>query len=420
MFPFLEKLMAPSRKDIRLLEEDERQIAQSGSERERKALASDERTSQEVLYYLAENDSSGKVRLAVAQNKSTPLQAAPILAQDKLEDVRLALARRLVKILPSLQEEQYSQLYAFMVQALGTLALDEMLRIRKALAETLKDYAGTPPAVALQLAKDLEREVSEPILRFCTALSDKDLIEVLETHPASWAAEAVAQRNTISESVSKAVIDTGNPKAGIYLLENTGAEITEPLLEVIVGRAREYPEWHKPIAVRKSLPPLMAMKLATYADSTIRKLLMERSDLDKNTVDEITKIIHRRVEYEDTIKRSRFAEDPVKRALALYESGNLTEQVLSDAAAMRDETFVMAGLAEYLKVDVETVRKVFDVRAPKTICALCWKAGFSMRLAVQLQRTIGKVKPSSIIYPRNDTYPMSKEEMEWQLDIIGV
>lgn len=420
MLPFFEKLLNPTKKGSRLLEGDEQRIAEAGSETQRRALALSERTSQEVLYYLADKDSSAKVRLAVAQNPSTPLQAAPILANDKSGDVRLALARRLVKILPSLPEEKYSQLYAFMVQALGTLALDEMLKIRKALAETLKDYAGTPPSVALQLAKDLEREVSEPILRFCTALSDNDLVEVLETHPAVWASEAVARRKVLSEKVSRAVIDTGNPKAGRYLLENAGADITVSLLETIVGRAREYPEWHRPIAIRKTLPPLMAMKLAAYADATIRKVLMERSDLDKSAVEEITKIVHRRVEYEDAVKKSRHAEDPVQRAKTLYNSGGLTEQVLSDAAAMRDETFVMAALAMILKSNLETIRNVFEVRAPKSICAICWKAGMSMRLAVQLQKTIGKVKPSAVIYPRSDRFPFTREELEWQLDVIGI
>ena len=420
MVPFFEKLLNPAKKGSRLLEGEEQRIAEAGSEKQRRALAASERTAQEVLYYLADKDSSDRVRLAVAQNPSTPLQAAPILANDKSGDVRLALARRLVKILPSLPEEKYSQLYAFMVQALGALALDEMLKIRKALAETLKDYAGTPPLVALQLAKDLEREVSEPILRFCTALSDNDLVDVLETHPAPWAAEAVARRKVLSEKVARKVIDTGNPRAGKYLLENAGADITVSLLETIVGRAREYPEWHKPIAMRKTLPPLMAMKLAAYADSSVRKILLERSNLDKSAIEEITKIIHRRVEYEDAAKKSRHAEDPVKRAQSLNAAGDLTEQVLSDAAAMRDENFVVAGLAILLKSNVSTVQNVFEVRAPKSICALCWKAGFSMRLAVQLQKTVGKVKPSSIIYPREDRYPFTKEELEWQLDVIGI
>ncbi len=41
----------------------------------------------------------------------------------------------------------------------------ELLKIRKALASTLKDHAYTPPKVAGQLARDVEREVSESTVR---------------------------------------------------------------------------------------------------------------------------------------------------------------------------------------------------------------------------------------------------------------
>lgn len=404
-----------------LTETEEKAIVDHGSEKQRIEIAFQESTSQEILYYMAESDPSPKVRKAVAQNPSTPIQAAPILAKDRSDDVRFYLAKRLVKVLPALEDEQYSQLYAFAVQALGELALDEILKIRKALSETLKDYAHTPPQIALTLAKDLEREVSEPILRFCTALSDDALIEVLQTHPAHWAANAVAQRNKLSSRVARAVIETGNPTAGKYLIKNKGAEISDDLLEVIVDRAREFPEWHRPIAVRIPLPPLMARKLAAYVDKSVRKVLMERSDLDDETIDDVAKIIARRIEYEDNFKKEAKKVDPVTRAKNLYEKGELGEQLISDAAAMRDRKFVMASMAFLLKTNLPTVEKVFDVKAPKAICALCWKAGLSMRFALQVQQTLANIPPSQLIYPRGGLdYPLSKEDMQWQLDVIGI
>ncbi|MCD8562476.1 MAG: hypothetical protein LRY54_00010 [Alphaproteobacteria bacterium] len=65
-------------------------------------LASDTETSKEILYYLAEKDPSPKVRKAVAENKAMPLHVSPLLAHDREVDVRLALARRLVDLLPGL------------------------------------------------------------------------------------------------------------------------------------------------------------------------------------------------------------------------------------------------------------------------------------------------------------------------------
>lgn len=412
--------LKPDTKSKRLLSE-EKEIAYRGTEKQRLALASDERASQEILYYLAEKDPSKRVRKKVAENPSTPLQAGTVLSKDAEADIRFVIAKRLVDILPTLNEEAYSQLYAYVVQSLGNLALDEVLKIRKALSETLKDYAKTPPAIASQLARDLEREVSEPILRFCMALPDKDLLEILKTHPSNWAAEAIAGRKTLSNKVSEAVIDTGNVRAGQILIANEGAEITPVLLEVIVDRAKEHPEWHKHIAARKTLPPLMARKLAAYVDKSVRKVLLARSDLDDQTISDISDIIQRRMAYEEEKKKNQDTSNPLERAEKLYRSGGLSEDVLADATVMRDKDFVFAALALCGDTTISNIQKVFDVRAPRAICAVCWRAGFSMRLALKLQQVFGRVPPSALIYPRYGTdYPMPEADLRWQLDVIGI
>lgn len=409
------------------LDEEERAIAQKGNERERLALVKNEKASQEILLYLAESDKSAAVRTAVAKNPSTPLAAAPILSKDISKDVRVHLAQRLVTILPDLPNDKHSQLYAFAVQALGDLALDEVIKIRRALTETLKDHAHTPPVVAFQLAKDLERTVSEPILRFCTALSDDALIEILESHPAPWAAEAVARRDKVSAPVSKAVIKTGNRNAGKLLIENKGADISPSLLEEIVERARECPEWHKPIAARAELPPLMAAKLAAFAEQSARKILMERSDLDKSTINEVIRVMQRRLDYgvgTDKKKPKNIEseqETAPKRAQRSHSKGELTENLLGDALAMQDREFVLESISLLTGYRRKSINRIFEARAAKSICALCWKAGLSMRFALQLQQTLGRVHTTSLIYPKGGTdYPFPENEMQWQLELLGL
>jgi hypothetical protein len=61
------------------------------------------------------------------------------------------------------------------------------------------------------------------------------------------------------------------------------------------------------------------------------------------------------------------------------------------------------------------------LKAPKPIIALTWHANLTMRLALQLQKELGQVAPKEIIYPKNGTdYPMTKEELNWQLEFLGV
>lgn len=396
----------------------QRQALQSADMKRRMSLARDSHTSKEILYYLADQDPEPKVRKAVVENKAMPVQVSPKLAIDPNVDVRLALAGRLVDLLPDLSRDMHSQLYAFAVQALGTLALDEVLKIRTALASTLKDHAHTPPKVAGQLARDVEREVSEPILRFCAALSDEDLLDILRSHPASWVIQAVAGRNMVSAPVSAAVIETRDRPGGKTLIENEGAVITESLLQQIVEMARSFPEWQKPMALRKALPISIVRALAEFVDASVRDLLMRRGDFDEQATEEIAAIFRRRMEYAAEESQTESTEELLQR---MIREGKLDEKTLADALGMRDRDFAYGAIAYLAKVARADVQRIFDMQAAKPIVALAWKAGLSMRMAFQLQRDLGKVQPRDLLYPRDGTdYPMTLAELQWQLEFLGL
>jgi uncharacterized protein (DUF2336 family) len=395
--------------------EKARRAAQGGTESDRLKLAQSTRTHQEILYYLAESDPSAIVRVAVARNKHTPLQAGAILAKDRDVDVRLALAGRLVKLLPHLSEDRQSQLYAYVVQAMGTLALDEMLKVRKALSSALKDHANAPPKVAGQLARDVEREVAEPILRFCAALPDDDMLDILSQHPATWALEAIATRKTVSERVSKAVIDSGHSPAGALLIGNSGARIGADLLKIIIEKARQYPEWHTPLAVRKNLPPEMVRMMMDFVDEKVQAVLLARDDMDDATRADISQSVRRRLAFEN------LSDDPVAKVKSLMAQGGLNEDAIHDALAMRDTGFVAAALALMAGTNLETVKKILAMRAAKPVCALCFKAGVSMRLALKIQQEVAGVPARELLYPKGGVdYPLTDDEIKWQMEFLGL
>jgi len=403
----------------------ERGTLKNAGKAERLKIARNTNTHKEVLYYLAEKDSDPVIRRSVAENSAMPVQISPVLARDRDADVRLALAARLVALLPDLSEDKHSKLYAFAVQALGTLALDEVLKIRIALSSALKDHAHTPPKIAGQLARDVEREVSEPILKFCAALSDDDLLDILKGHPDSWAVEAIASRESVSEPVSEAVIDTGDRPGGRALLANDGASIAESLLQTIVAMSREYSEWQEPMATRKSLPPSIARDLAEFVDASVRDLLMSRADFDEETTEEIAAVFRRRMDFaaeEEAAGEEATGEHKAPGHLeTLIKEGKLSEELLLDAVGMRDTGFVFGAIAHMAKTDVQVVESIFDMQAPKSLVALCWRAGLSMRTALTLQRDVARIKPKDLIYPRAGTdYPFTKEELIWQLEFLGL
>lgn len=218
-----------SKKEKTSSSEEEKQIALSGSDKERMALAQNPKASNEIICYMA--------------------------VKDRNADIRLALAARLAALLPDLSHDKQSSLYKYVVEALGILALDEVVKIRVALSSALKDYADAPPDLVGKLARDLEREVSEPILKFCLALPDSDLIEILKTHPAEWAAQSIATRPKLSRTLTGAILETGNVEAGRILIENSNADISLDDLRRIVDKAKENENWQKPIAMHGKTCP---------------------------------------------------------------------------------------------------------------------------------------------------------------------
>ena len=103
----------------------------------------------------------------------------------------------------------------------------------------MKDYAKAPPKVVGQLARDVEREVAEPVLRFCLALSDDDLLDILKGHPESWVISTIAERPIVSEEVAGAVIDTKDVSANKALIKNEGARLSTTILQKIIEYSRE-------------------------------------------------------------------------------------------------------------------------------------------------------------------------------------
>ena len=396
---------------------EQKKMLESGSLEARRKLAGGENTLPEILYFLA-RDKDDEVRRLATLNKSTPVQASALLANDKSVDVRLALAARLVDLLPGLSSEKHGQLYAYAVQALGVLAQDEVLKIRQALSSALKDHAKAPPKVVGQLARDVEREVSEPILRFCVALSDEDLLDILAHHPESWVVSSIASRTMVSIRVSDAVFETKDVPANTILINNSGASLSLETLQKIIDTSHDYPEWHEPLAGRRELSFDLAQKLAGFVSDSVLKTLERRSDFDPATRKEIVELVKRRLEFHRQGAPQETAESKVER---YAKSGKLSASVIQDALAWQDHKFVLLALSQASNVHPIVVEKMLRSGSAKPIIALCWKAKMPMRVAVELQRSYARLQPQDFMYAKGGTdFPMSPAEIKWQLDFYGV
>lgn len=406
----------PARDPVRYA--SEREQAQSADIADRLALAQNNKTHPEILYYLATHDASRDVRQAVIENKNLPLHVTPHLAHDPDTDIRIVLADRICTLLPGVSETQQAQLYGFLVQALGTLALDEVLKVRVALSSAIQHVANAPPKVVSILAKDVERSVSEPILRSCVALPDADLLAILRNHPAPWAVQAISGRPRISETVAQAVVERDDEPAGVLLLENKSTQLTEPVLRTIVDKAETFPTWQKPLALYQNLPSSLALALAAVIDISVRDVLLARQDFDPATINEIANVTRRRMDMLDATEGHDTAQARFK---ALRDADGINDASLLDALGLRDRELAILILAALAKTSTEQVAKILQMRAPKPILALCWKAKLPMRTALVVQRDLAGLNGKDLMLPKGGTdYPMPDKDLEWQIEFLGI
>jgi uncharacterized protein (DUF2336 family) len=332
--------------------------------------------------------------------------------------VRQMLARKLCRLLPDLPDHGRDAAAGVAVRALEQLARDHAEHVRAALASAIKDVACAPPAVVRTLAQDIERSVAEPVLHYCATLTDSDLLEIVASRSESWALAAVARRARVSAPVSDAIIDKGDAEATSVLLDNSGAIIDEPALERIVETAAERREWQGKLAARPGLPPRFAVRLAEFVDQSVIKTLRQRNDFDDATISEVAAVARRRV---DWIEAGRPGESAESRAVRLYRQDRLDETAIGDALSWEETDFVEAALSLRAAAPPAVVRRIMQANNPRAVTALAWRAGLSMRCAMQIQARAAGISPSRMLNARNGAaYPLTPEEMSDTLALYGL
>ncbi|MCH8035607.1 MAG: DUF2336 domain-containing protein [Proteobacteria bacterium] len=398
---------------------ESKRLARDGDPDVRADLAERQDLRPEILYFLAEDDSA-TVRCRIAANLKTPRQADLVLARDNNEAVRHQLANKIKDLLPELDADAQAQAHEYLVEVIEALAQDQATRVRQIVAETLKDVASAPSHVIQRLARDAEAVVACPVLEFSPLLSDQDLLEIIDGGSASGRLNAISRRRGVGEQVTDAIVATEDEGAIAALLKNGSAQIREDTLDGLLDAAVAVGAWHEPLVKRPRLSCKAARKLASFVAASLLDILEARKDLDKKTKRAVAKEVKRRLEDdEDREDSTPGSESPEDRAKYLFENGELTDEALIRALNGGNRDLVRHGLALRADLPLSLIDHILSAHSAKGVTALAWRADCTMRFASQLQLRLGGIVPSQVLNPRSGTdYPLSAEEMVWQLDFF--
>jgi uncharacterized protein (DUF2336 family) len=373
----------------------------------------------EALMFLA-GEGHPAARRAVAANPASPPHANRLLADDADDEVRVDLARKIGRLMPSLPKDGQARMRALTLETLEKLAKDQLPRVRQVLAEEIKMLDCVPKRVIKALARDVEN-VAAPILEYSPLLSDADLIEIITTAQARHALKAIARRRPLGANVAEAIGSVLDEPSVAELLANSGAEIRQQTLDKIIEHAAKVRAWHLPLVLRSDLSQRAIRRIAGFVGASLIERLCERHKLDDETRQVLNRQLRARVEAGDMDG----AHDPVLNAASeaerLFRSGKLDDGFVESAAeAGRRETIVVA-LSLLAKVPADTVRRILQSGAAKAITALVWRAGLSMRSAFKIQTFVMRLPADELLPARGGVaFPMTEDEMRWHLGYFEV
>jgi uncharacterized protein (DUF2336 family) len=381
----------------------------------REALAARDDAAPEVLFFIA-SEGNASARRLVAANPSTPAHANRLLADDRDDEVRTELARKIGRLMPNLPGEASEKIRSLTVETLERLARDQLPRVRQVLAEEIRLLDCVPKHVVKALARDVE-SVAAPILEYSPLLSDADLIEIISSAEAHFTLTAIAKRRPLSASISEAIAEALHVPAVSALLANSSAEIRQQTLEKIIDHGSRIREWHLPLVLRNDLSQRAIRRLSGFVSAALIQRLADRHGLDEETRSLLAKHLRERLNEEDHAGDSATVAE-VER---LYRAGKLNDVTVEGAAEAGRREFVVVALAKLTRVQSDTVRRMLDAGTAKPITALVWRAGLAMRTCFKIQTFVMRLPARELLPARGGIdFPLSEGEMRWHLDYFAV
>jgi len=172
---------------------------------------------------------------------------------------------------------------SIMTDILRQLVQDVEISVRKHLAIQLSNQANAPHDLVIALAND-ESEVAYPLLLKSRVLRDQDLIAIIH-HRTLEHQLAVSMRDSVSASVSAALVDTGEETVIRRLLENHNAEIARDTMAHLVEQSRRLDSLQRPLVYRSDLPADLAKKMYWWVSAALRSHIVKNFDVDPTEID---------------------------------------------------------------------------------------------------------------------------------------
>jgi len=212
---------------------------------------------------------------------------------------------------------------ALMSDILRQIIHEVEMSVRRQLAERLSKVTNAPRDLVMALAND-EIEVAHPILLGSNVLHDADLVEIIQ-HRTMQHQLAIAMRRNLSESVTDALVETGNHDVIKTMIENPDARISRTTMEYLVEQAKRMDTYQNPLLARPDLEPELAKRMYWWVSAALRKHIVEHFEIDPTELDQTIESTVREVMTSDS---QPAASKPMELADQLARENKITADLM--------------------------------------------------------------------------------------------
>lgn len=317
--------------------------------------------------------------MSVEQSRFAKLTA--LAAADGSEN-RRALLREVTDLFFENETDRGEREQLLFDEVLSALAADQEEKVLAELAERMADAYRPPRKLILDLVHR-PAHVASPVLRKAGSLTDEDLIQVVDRRSQEHV-RAIAQRPTVSEALSDAIVRKGDDETLNVLLRNEGARFARPTMEVVLERARDNEALHEATVGRADMPiDLLNELYFTVADQLRGKILERNASIPKKDLDAALERARARIErtLESVSQEAQRAQATVRKLKAADE---LKPAVLVSFYRESKTHEFIYGLAELTDLDPDTTRRLVQRKDLDGLAMVCRAASIDRALYVTL------------------------------------
>ncbi len=272
------------------------------------------------------------------------------------------------------------------------MAKDIELLVRETLSQSLKEIPDLSSDVARILAEDENDSVAMPILEFSKALSEQDLLEIIEVCKPTRHV-AVARRENVSAKVSDAIVEKGHEDAVVALVSNDTAQIAENTYGKVIDKFGDNERVNEPMVRREKLPLAIAERLVATVSESLKEYLVSHHELSPEVASDLLLESRERAVVR-LLQDDENAPDVVELVQQMDVNGRLTASIILRALCTGDLNFFEAAIAHKAHVPLSNARVLIHDDGDLGMRALYERASLPKRLYPAFRSAIGIAKIS--------------------------